>query len=523
MTAEDFSLLAERLTGTRVKGIQPGDIAILNSILADDSKRLDCSQFNELLLLVNKNRVGRGFFEYFFGPHPSVGELAAGVDRFRRLAMLSFGNFIYAFRSLSSLMAAAEVPMALEGWARLPDEAHATFAERAPKLADIHLIPDDQTPFLGYLTGKRHVAALSRVERLLEAADGLPTGADLGLLESAVTATIPDSQAAEREVYAALVRAWRKRAPASTIGPFLKELDERKAIYAARLKEAETVQRTGMENERIYLTWDQMDVYFATSMRHADEFRQVARFIRQLLADEHLRDLNLRYFDPTQAFNTARINKGLIEALMLKRAQCTVYLVQHTDTLGKDSELAATLAQGKPVIAFVPQVDEPSRAAELEALETHELLHLLRFVIYEDAECRRHVGPSLREHLVAPEAEGTVELPTAEREAIAHTVAAAERRIFDKRATTLHEGHPLSLQVNLRTGVANGVLVVRSVADCAKVLLGVLENRLEFEITEDENFWNLTEQTSGCPFRVVTKDAKLTNSFWAFYPLRQQQ
>ena len=42
---------------------------------------------------------------------------------------------------------------------------------------------------------------------------------------------------------------------------------------------------------------------------------------------------------------------------MVKRAKCTIYLVQENDTLGKDSELAATLAQGKSVIAFVPQLE----------------------------------------------------------------------------------------------------------------------------------------------------------------------
>ena len=46
--------------------------------------------------------------------------------------------------------------------------------------------------------------------------------------------------------------------------------------------------------------------------------------------------------------------EGLAEALMLRRAACTIYFAQENDTLGKDSELASTLAQGKPVIAFVP-------------------------------------------------------------------------------------------------------------------------------------------------------------------------
>jgi hypothetical protein len=50
---------------------------------------------------------------------------------------------------------------------------------------------------------------------------------------------------------------------------------------------------------------------------------------------------------PTQAYCSDRIDKGIAEALMLKRAQCTIYLAQESDTLGKDSELASTLAQGK--------------------------------------------------------------------------------------------------------------------------------------------------------------------------------
>ena len=77
--------------------------------------------------------------------------------------------------------------------------------------------------------------------------------------------------------------------------------------------------------------------------------------------------LNLRFFDPTQSYMSNRVNKGLVESLMLKRAKCTVYSVQDTDTLGKDSELAATLAQGKPVIAYVPEKTLEERVTELLA------------------------------------------------------------------------------------------------------------------------------------------------------------
>ena len=64
--------------------------------------------------------------------------------------------------------------------------------------------------------------------------------------------------------------------------------------------------------------------------------------------------MNLRFFDPTQAYCPDRIDKGLVEGLMLKRASCTIYMVGELETLGTISELAATLAQGKPVIAYVP-------------------------------------------------------------------------------------------------------------------------------------------------------------------------
>jgi hypothetical protein len=95
-------------------------------------------------------------------------------------------------------------------------------------------------------------------------------------------------------------------------------------------------------------------------------------------------NLNIRYFDPTQSYTGSRIDKGLVESLMLKRAKCTVYSVQDTDTLGKDSELAATLAQGKPVIAYVPSITESERASELLNDEPQTVLERLRFVLNAD-------------------------------------------------------------------------------------------------------------------------------------------
>ncbi len=52
--------------------------------------------------------------------------------------------------------------------------------------------------------------------------------------------------------------------------------------------------------------------------------------------------------------------------------------------------------------------------------------------------------------------------------------AIIESIIYDYRADVLKEGHPLSMQTTLSTGVANGLLVVRSYNDCVKLNRGNL-------------------------------------------------
>ena len=89
--------------------------------------------------------------------------------------------------------------------------------------------------------------------------------------------------------------------------------------------------------------------------------------------------------------------------------------------------------------------------------------------------------------------------------------------LYDRRAAALQKDHPLALQVNLATGVANGVLVVRSAAGCAKVLRMVLTRSLDFDIEETPSAYLLRERTTHSVYRTVTKDRHLTNAFWNFY------
>jgi hypothetical protein len=98
-------------------------------------------------------------------------------------------------------------------------------------------------------------------------------------------------------------------------------------------------------------------------------------------------------------------------------------------------------------------------------------------------------------------------------------IAESEKVIYEKRALTLQRHHPLAIQVNLDTGVANGVLVARNPKTCVELLFRILTNQLEFDVEDDQqtNCWLLVERLTKSVFRVVTKDRKLTNCFWNFY------
>ena len=104
-----------------------------------------------------------------------------------------------------------------------------------------------------------------------------------------------------------------------------------------------------------------------------------------------------------------------------------------------------------------------------------------------------------------------------EMERLCRLIAFSEKRIYDGRANTLKRFHPLGIQVNLATGVANGVMVVRSLDECAALLRSVLTDTMEFDVVEDDSMWYLRERISGSYFRVVTKSTKINNCFWNFY------
>ena len=68
-----------------------------------------------------------------------------------------------------------------------------------------------------------------------------------------------------------------------------------------------------------------VDVDVATSVRTRRDFRDMANDCEKIFADERLRELNIRYFDPTLSAAAGHEDKGLIECRMVKCSSGTRY------------------------------------------------------------------------------------------------------------------------------------------------------------------------------------------------------
>lgn len=299
----------------------------------------------------------------------------------------------------------------------------------------------------------------------------------------------------------------------------------------------EKVRNRGKFNTNVYLTSDYMDVYVATSMRDIVEYQSVYDLCEEVFNDDRIKELNMRYFDPTQSFHENNRAKGLIEGLMLKRATCTIYAAQEKDSFGKDSELAATLAQGKPVIVFIPKVsiDDSKFMKHLESLPLRILIDRAEsFRIGFDKKDWDFIDKLIKEisgGLEKNNSDETIKAQISNKiDKSINIISNAASKFYDYRANLIKYIHPLSFQVNLRTGVANGVLVVRTHKECSDILHDILTNRMEFDIVNpgepyegisddkiDTLNYLLVEKKTKCAFRIVTKDELLTNSFWNFY------
>ncbi len=452
MNPTEIKEVLEKLTGqnAHLDATDPS-LTVLNA----PGEGLGYSQLNELLLLFGFDRITRQFFRYLLDEtteyEPGLAfqsreQLCESVKRFRKLAVLLFGNVKYGFKILSR-----------------DTDLRATL---------LNLKPLKESEFKS-----RHNPILPHVE--IDSNETYLTGYLI-----------------QRQVHEALL-----------LNPLNSEMLE---IERRRLRAVETAKK----NQKAYLASDHLDIYVATSMRERHEFKAINRITTEIFSHHALNGLKLRWFDPTQAYCQNRIDKGLAEALMLRRASCTIYLAQESDTLGKDSELASTLAQGKPVVAYIPEVTDEFFENHCQGLKEDKsssesmvdlLLGQLRIYAPELA----WKDPNVRGWCSNPELTEVADLKS--------LVQSKMKVHFDNRARTLKDSHPLGIQINLDTGVSNGVLVVRSIDKCARLVCNIVLQSLEFDLVENDDALELREKISGCIFRVMTKDSMLVNTFWNFY------
>ena len=546
---------------------------------------INYEQFNEVLLVLNQERISRDFFDFFFqnslrrkGPI-SLSQIKKGVEKFRGFAMLCFGNFRFAFRRLSWMTPREFCSAVGQHCVLRARERQEKYHNRPKKTVRIDPVPGDKTWYVGYLTESkleqdistflaiqlklgnatiREISSWIASHYLEEECKGLdvavPVEASqrLGEREWAKRVKLVKAKTKKRVQWILETARLRRLTPTR----WASSLWDVGAKLSLCLNDLQESRELATKNTAVYLTWDYMDVYVATSMRERWEYETTFEFLKEVFKGEkRLQRLKVRYFDPTQSYSTNRIDKGLVEALMLRRAHCTLYLAQETETLGKDSELASTLAQGKPVIAYVPAITDVgayARRIRRQPLDyvRKRWLQLEVEEIFTEPEClqelERRFWPGGKANS-AREESGFLEwkdklfgsfrervasrtfslIEEEERElksvlgqnfaAICNILAVAEKHYFNKRARTLRDAHPLAIQVDLETGVANGVLVARSAQQCSRLIYGLLTNDLSFHVVHGQGVFKLVEDISGCPYRIVTEDPKLTNSFWNFY------
>lgn len=568
----DFEAALSELTGRNIslehlddpQTAEAADRLVLYLFREDHTSTQILDTFNRCLVFYNIAQISRAFFERFFGSSAlgSPRQFSEAVRAYQKSAIRLFSTFQSAYQELNS---APNLDELLEP---LKERSTDSYRDRT-EWESIELIPDDRLPDLGYISA-------ARVAK--ENADRQALTSFLGELAAKMEAEgrgalMSYSQQRLRKMDS-LLRHFGSRIEHGLLSPlFAPDPDalRREAQVLAPKEESEVArieetQKTALRNLANYLTADHLDVYVATSMRTDADFVSVNRFVTHLFQHEDLRRLKLRYFNPTQSWIEDRVAKGLVEALMLKRASYTIYMAQKEDTFGKDSEASVSLGQGKPVIVFVPKLVVPEIRLDTEELgraERAELqrqllvvdpsteiddtldnegiyariienrlqradpqvlagavqLHWADFDLYGEATRieDEHVRREYRQWLdsVIKESSPLALSALVKGQVVSILVAVSVR--FERRAKVFREIHPLALQVILSSGVLNGILVARSVDSCGRLLGQLIHNNLSLELESDENNYRLTEVTTGSTVRVISKHALLGQAFESFY------
>jgi hypothetical protein len=332
-----------------------------------DDEPLSRGQLNQLLVLAHEAGVSAGFFTYYWlqtPVHPyditciqgfdaayvdrgeirSLAHLRWGLTRFFFDALLYFGNVRSAYRRLRGM----DLP-ALEAFFNDYSYDSARLKRRGPALS-LREIPRDDRHLISEVASRLLASGEENLEVLLTTAyrnrirRGYPA-------EVSISELLNDSEPVRRNQMSFLVE--------DLLDEQLNSMSELEARVRSIVERYELARKAALQNTNLFLSMvDELDVYVATSMRTREDFREMSGFCDEVFADQRLKDLHVRYFDPTLSAAQGHEDKGLIECLMVKSAKVLIYFAGSQESYGKDAEAAMALGQGKPVILYCPDAEK---------------------------------------------------------------------------------------------------------------------------------------------------------------------
>lgn len=559
---------ALNLDSTVIENVQKEIARLFNELLTPEQS---FDKFNSILVFYGIQPVTKEFFDKYLGHEElnSIEEFKKAVTKYLTDALRLFSSIQEAYEQLNSGKLIELVK---------PLQEHNTdhYSQRTT-WDRIKIIPEEKLEILGYI-------AASKVEKEhTERNEIVSFLKEVILKKREGKFKIEDYTIKKKRRIDSLLRTYESRIEHGLFSSLFQpdiDLLERETKRIAPKEEGEIAeirkfQTIAYENLANYLTADFMDVYVATSMRNNADFISVNQFVQSLFEKTDIRQYKLRYFNPTQSWIEDRVAKGLVEALMLKRASICIYMAQKEDTFGKDSEASVSLGQGKPVIVYVPRLFHAEAQIDSEKfgiLQKNDLIELIKKNdrtalqdIDEDADDKEAIHGILL-HILFKQASdsqfieivvnhwadfdiygevddrfkkeseeglrtkikiwldkiiklkiGLMDAIEAEvKEALTKALIARTLR-FERRAKIFREVHPLALQVILSTGVLNGILVVRSTDSCAKLLKNLIENKLDLDLNVDNNNYRLVERNTQSTIRVISRHKLISNAFLTFY------
>lgn len=584
-----FSELVGRVIALRavhVESIQAAEKTIEALFSGDLTASQAFDTLNSVIVFYAAPRMSRQFFDRYFEDATAFQSIEAfekSVKRFQTEAIRLFSTFAEAYRRLNEaadldVMLAPLKPRSLKAYGERTVWEH---ADPAHAIVDrISPLAEEKLEFLGYISAAQYRAQRRKRETLARLLRDLAES-----IRRDGAQTVEAMSEKRRRKLDSLLRELGSTLAHTPISPLFAPNPADLESEANRIlrdekdeQEMEKTQSQALSNLTHYISADYMDVYVATSMRTRSDFVSVNRFVQNLFRHEQISPLRLRYFNPTQSWIDDRVAKGLVEALMLRRASVTLYLAQKSDSFGKDSEASVALGQGKPVIVYVPKLylsaadlDSEKLMAETDArlreilmasgsadedldeldhdglfsaaltvrlrgASDVQLIEIVRshwpdFALLEESErirggkdkdkdkdkeesARREAYTRLIEGVIANKYSGSLEKTL--REDLVQILVAVTVN-FEKRARLFREVHPLALQVILSSGVLNGILVSRSVDSCGRLLHGLLENKLELKLEPDADNYRLIEKTTQSTIRVISRNSLLSNALEGLY------